>query len=119
MMKFKRTFSLLMMSAMLLLQVSVPVQAKEVIDCSKSDITNISPRSDINYPTPALITEANVPMKETPEVSGNVIMTLQQGYFIQIDKDNAIESDGITWYPCKYGYVYGYVNAQYVRIIGQ
>ncbi|MCI8668110.1 MAG: hypothetical protein HFI34_01105 [Lachnospiraceae bacterium] len=116
--KFKRTLSLLMMSAMLILPISIPAQAKEITDGS-NDITNIAPISDINYATPAIITEDNVAMKDAPGLAGTVLMTLQRAYFIQIDKANAIESDGILWYPCKYGYVYGYVAAEYVKIVGQ
>lgn len=116
---FKKVLSLLIVSTILLLPVSMSTQAKEITDGSKSDITNISPISDINYTTPALITEDNVPMKDAPGLSGSVLMTLQRGYFIQIDKENAIESDGIKWYPCKHGDVYGYVSAEYVKIVGQ
>lgn len=115
--KFEKTMFLLMTSVIVILSISMSVQAKEVTDSISNNVTSITPRIDINYPTPALIKDSNVPLREEPDLSSEVLQTLQQGYFVQINTEDAIEVDGIKWYPCKYGYVCGYVNAQYVRIL--
>lgn len=115
--RLEKTVFLLITSVIFILSVSMPVQAKVITDNISNNVANITPRIDINYPTSALINGSNVPLRETPGLSGEVLQTLQQGYFIQINTENAVEVDGIKWYPCKYGYIYGYVDARYVRII--
>lgn len=115
--KLKKSVFLLMTSMICILSISISVQAEEIAASNSNNIANIMPRTDINYSTPALINDNDVPLRETPSLSGEVLMTLQQGYFVQINTENAIEADGKKWYPCKYGYLYGYVDAQYVRMI--
>lgn len=115
--RFEKTVFLLMTSVIVILSISMPVRAKEITDNISNNVAAITPRSDINYPIPALIKDSNVPLRETPSLSGEILLTLQQGYFIQINTEDVVEVDGIKWYPCKYGYIYGYVDAQYVRII--
>lgn len=115
--KLKRALSLLMMSAILFLPTAIPVQAGEVTNNTYNNVANVTPKSDNKYTTPALVTDANVPMKETAGLSGKDLMLLQKGYLVQLDLTNAVEVDGVKWYPCKYAYVYGFIEAQYVHII--
>lgn len=117
MQKVKKTVFLLMTSMVFILSISISAQAKDITANSSNNIANITPRIDVNYPTPALINHKDVLLRETPSLSGETLMTLQQGYFVQINTEEAIEADGIKWYPCKYGYLYGYVDARYVHII--
>lgn len=115
--RFGKTVFLLMTSMMFILSISMPVQAKEITGNLSNNIAGITPRSDVNYPTPALIIENNVQLRETPGLSGEVLQILQQGYFVQVNTENAIVEDDIVWYTCKYGPICGYVDSTKVRIV--
>lgn len=113
----KKAISLLMIGSVLILPTAMSVQAKKAADNTSCNRASIMPTSDSVYTTPAIVTEDNVALRKTSGLSGEVLMMLQKGYFVQIDVKNAVEVDGIKWYPCKHGSVYGFIDANCVRLI--
>lgn len=116
--KLKKAVSLLMMSAMLVLPTAVSVGAEDVDNYTKDNVVSVATTRAYSYTSPATITGSNVRLRSQPNLNASVLLYLQQGYSVHVDKNNAIQSsDGTWWYPCQYGSTYGFVAAQYVHII--
>lgn len=118
--KIKKTLSLLMMSAMLVLPTAMPVLAEEVENTDKN-VTATSVTRAFDYSIKAKITASDVCLRRTPSKSGEVMLLLKKDTVIYVANTKIYEGQTSTfWRPCKYTSggktYYGYVADQYVKL---
>ena len=109
--KFKRTFSLLMMSAMLILPISIPAQAKEIDNYTKQSVAF----NTAKYGNATIIAN-NVNIRRGPGTSYASLGQLNDGDRIKLSTSIVHDASGRVWQSCytKSG-LYGYVALDYVR----
>lgn len=119
--KFRKSVSLLMMSAMLILPTAIPVQAEETDNNTTANVESVVARASYSYTSPANTTASDVCLRRTASTSGEIMLLLKKGASLMVDEANALKRDSIWWYPCKYtsggNTYYGFVAAQYVHVI--
>ncbi|MDE5781619.1 MAG: SH3 domain-containing protein [Lachnospiraceae bacterium] len=109
----KKSVSLLMAGAMVVMPASMSVQAKE----ANNNTTSIATARAYSYTSPALIKGNNVNLRSDKSTSSPSYCQLNNNTSVFVDKNNAEYANGYWWYPCKYGNLCGFVAAQYIYII--
>ena len=108
---FKRTLSLLMMSAMLILPISMPVQAEEIDNYTKEIITY----NTASYWN-AKITGDGVRIRKGASLSTDVLGHLYTGDKVHVFFET--DGSGLRWcYIETQSGITGYVAAQYVQYL--
>ncbi len=109
--KFKRTLSLLMMSTMLILPVSAPVQAKEIDNCTKESVTY----NNEQYGNATIIAN-NVNIRKGPGTSYTSLGQLNYGDRIKLSTSIVHDTSGRVWQSCyTESGLFGFVALDYVR----
>ena len=109
--KFKRSLSLLMMSAMLILPISLPAQAKEIDNYTKESVTY----NTAKYGNATIIAN-NVNIRKGPGTSYASLGQLNYGDRIKLSTSIVHDASGRVWQSCyTESGLFGFVALNYVQ----
>lgn len=118
--KFKKAISLLMMSAMLILPIAMPVQAKEAdIYMLNTDTIKATFASNSATNSNGTVKGDGVRLRKTASTSGTILELMYDGEPLQVTLSKTkTDSKGNIWYYCKRikTGTKGYVSASYVWV---